>query len=110
MLSLLIFFVSINLFLQRPLTSWAKEMSVSDLEICNWSYEGDVKTIQAAVESDGTLVSKTDSSLRTGLHWACSSGKMEVVNLFMAKGAKVKLSHLLRLASRDFTFAISGQC
>lgn len=65
-----------------------KEM-VSEIDICNWSYEGRFGVIQAAVEADQSLVSKTDSSKRSGLHWACSSGKTDVVNYFIAKGAQV---------------------
>ncbi len=64
-------------------------MSVSNVEVCNWAYEGNLAAIQAAVKINEALLSKTDSSQRTGLHWACSAGKTEVVNFFITKGAKV---------------------
>ncbi len=64
-------------------------MALSDVEICNWAYEGSLNFIKTAIESNHSLLLKTDSSLRTGLHWACSSGKLDVVNFFIAEGSKV---------------------
>ena len=65
--------------------------SVSSLDVCNWAYEGQLRLIQAAVGKDGSLISQTDSDLRTALHWACSAGKLEVVNFLIANGAQVRL-------------------
>ena len=64
-------------------------MAISEVSVCEWAYEGELKAIKSAVEADPKLVLKTDSSKRSGLHWACSAGKKEVVDFFIAKGAQV---------------------
>ena len=63
--------------------------SISNVDFCNWAYEGKLNFVKTAVEADQTILSKRDSSRRTGLHWACSSGKTDVVNFLIAKGAEV---------------------
>ena len=65
-------------------------MAISEVSVCEWAYEGKLREIQAAVDADSTQVAKTDSSQRSGLHWACSSGKNDVVKFFISKGAKVQ--------------------
>lgn len=66
-------------------------MAISEVSVCEWAYEGKLSLIRAAVEGDPNQVSKTDSSKRSGLHWACSSGKKDVVDFFITKGSQVVL-------------------
>lgn len=63
--------------------------SCSDVEFCNWAYEGRLDLVKTALEQNEGLLAKVDSSGRTGLHWACSSGKANIVGVLITKGAKV---------------------
>lgn len=64
-------------------------MAISEVSVCEWAYEGKLSHIKSTVEADPKQVLKTDSSKRSGLHWACSAGRKEVVDFFIAKGAEV---------------------
>lgn len=62
---------------------------VSELDVCNYAYEGRLKLLILAVDKDPTLVGKRDSNQRTALHWACSSGQSEIAAYLLDKGAEV---------------------
>ena len=64
-------------------------MAVSNVDFCNCAYEGKLQDVKTAVELDEAILSKTDSNKRTGMHWACSSGRTDVVNFLISKGAQV---------------------
>ena len=81
-------------------------MEVSEVDVCNWAYEGKLRTIQEAVESGQNLLTKTDTSKRCGLHWACSSGKRDVVDYFLAKGVNVSIPRVSVLGKISATLLI----
>ena len=64
-------------------------MAISNVDICDWAYEGKLQFLKTAVEGNPRKLTETDSSKRTALHWACSSGKADVVSFLIAKGAEV---------------------
>ena len=63
--------------------------SVSELDICNFAFEGRLELVRASLEKSPELINKTDSSKRSALHWACSAGRDDVVRLLLSKGAQV---------------------
>lgn len=66
--------------------------SVSELDICNFAFEGRLELVRASLEKNPELINKTDSSKRSALHWACSAGRDDVVRLLLSKGAQVSRS------------------
>ncbi len=68
--------------------------SVSDLEICNLAYSGSLGDIRRLVEGNpdpsARVLHQRDSSKRTALHWACSSGQKEVIGYLIYRGAEVE--------------------
>ena len=64
---------------------------MSDLEFCNLAYDGRVAMLKASLEKDESLIRRRDANKRTALHWACSSGRNEVVGLLLTKGAEVSI-------------------
>ena len=64
--------------------------TVSEVDICNYAYEGRLELVRASLEKNPEDVRVQDSSKRSPLHWACSSGKTEVVDLILSKGAEVR--------------------
>ena len=65
-------------------------MAVSNVDVCVWAYEGKLQLLKAAVEENiNKVVEKRDSSERTALHWACSSGKADIVSFLLTNGAEV---------------------
>ena len=64
---------------------------MSDVEFCNLAYDGRVAMLKASLEKDGGLVRRRDANKRTALHWACSSGRNEVVGVLLSKGAEVQI-------------------
>ena len=64
---------------------------MSDMEFCNLAYDGRVAMLKASLEKDGGLVRRRDANKRTALHWACSSGRNEVVGVLLSKGAEVQI-------------------
>lgn len=62
---------------------------VSRVDICNFAYEGRLELVRASIEKNPEVVKTQDSSKRSALHWACSSGKDDVVSLLLSKGAVV---------------------
>ena len=84
---------------------------MSDVEFCNLAYDGRVAMLKASLEKDGGLVRRRDANKRTALHWACSSGRNEVVGVLLSKGAEVQLqfSHPpTRDQGRDTTVLLKG--
>ncbi len=69
--------------------------SVSEVEICNYAYEGRLQLLIAVLDKNPALLGKRDSNERTALHWACSSGHAEIVSYLLDKGAKVSADSLL---------------
>ena len=68
-------------------------MAVSNIEECVWAYEGRIQLLRAAAEENiNRVVKKRDSSERTALHWACVSGKVDVVDFLITNGAEVCMS------------------
>ena len=65
------------------------DMSYSNVEICQWSYDGETNKVKHALSSNCELAHKTDQDGRTALHWASSAGTTEVCKLLIANGAKV---------------------
>ena len=63
--------------------------SVSEVDICNFAFEGRLELVRASLERSPEAINKTDSSKRSALHWACSSGRDDVVRLLLSKGAQV---------------------
>ena len=63
--------------------------TVSNLDICNYAYEGRLHLLMVALEKNPGLLNKVDSNSRTALHWACSSGQKDVLVYLLDKGAKV---------------------
>ena len=63
--------------------------SVSEVDICNFAFEGRLELVRASLEKSPELINKTDSSKRSALHWACSAGRDDVVKLLLSKGAQV---------------------
>ena len=76
---------------------------VSDVDICNWAYEGLAERVATALSVSPNLLHKTDANQRTALHWACSSGQTEVVKLLLSEGAKVDRTRLRRIGGREPT-------
>ena len=64
-------------------------MSVSDLDHCNWAYEGNLVQLKRAVREEKKLLFAFDKNHRTALHWACSSGKTDVVDFLLAQDSQV---------------------
>jgi len=65
-------------------------MAVSNVDECVWAYEGRIQLLRAIEEGKiNRAVRKRDSSERTPLHWACVSGKADVVNFLLGNGAEV---------------------
>lgn len=71
----------------------ALAVSVSDLEVCNLAYGGNLEELRGRLEEDPDLIRRRDSNERTALHWACSSGQKEVVSYLLEAGAEVKALH-----------------
>ena len=65
------------------------QQAVSNVDVCNWAYEGSLDAIRAALSGNPGSVSAKDSNKRTPLHWACSSGKTDVVELLVSRKAEV---------------------
>lgn len=63
--------------------------AVSNVDICNWAYEGSLDAIRPAISDNPDLVNASDSNKRTPLHWACSSGKTDVVEFLVSRKAQV---------------------
>lgn len=63
--------------------------SVSEVDICNFAFEGRLELVRASLDKIPELVNKTDSSKRSALHWACSAGRDDVVRFLLSKGAQV---------------------
>lgn len=64
--------------------------SVSEVDICNFAFEGRLEMVRASLDKNPELIDKTDSSKRSALHWACSAGRDDVVRLLLSnKGAQV---------------------
>jgi 26S proteasome non-ATPase regulatory subunit 10 len=63
--------------------------SVSEVDICNFAFEGRLELVRASLDKSSELINKTDSSRRSALHWACSGGRNDVVRLLLSKGAQV---------------------
>lgn len=84
---------------------------MSDVEFCNLAYDGRVAMLQASLEKDNDLVRRRDSNKRTALHWACSSGRNEVVGVLLSKGAEVQKQFavpLLGISERDPLCSLRG--
>jgi len=77
------------LSMSRPSSALKMAVAVSDLEFCNLAYDGRVAMLKASLEKDGSLIRRRDANKRTALHWACSSGRNEVVEFLVNKGAEV---------------------
>ncbi|ROL47301.1 26S proteasome non-ATPase regulatory subunit 10 [Anabarilius grahami] len=67
------------------------EGSVSNVEICNLAYTGELEELKKCVLSDSSLVTKTDQDSRTALHWACSAGHVDIVQFLLNLGVEVNL-------------------
>ena len=63
--------------------------TVSEVDICNFAYEGRLELVRASLERSPDAIKARDSSRRSALHWACSSGKDDVVGLLLSKGVEV---------------------
>lgn len=63
--------------------------TVSNVDICNWAYEGSLDAVRTALSGNPGSVSAKDSNKRTPLHWACSSGKTDVVEFLVSRKAEV---------------------
>ncbi len=65
-------------------------MAVSNVDVCVWAYEGRLQLLKSALEENlDKVIMKRDNSERTALHWACSSGKTDVVGFLITNGAEV---------------------
>ena len=65
---------------------------VSDVEVCCWAYEGHAGRLRTALAEDAKLLQRTDCHHRTALHWACASGRTEIVRMLITLGAEVTVS------------------
>jgi len=63
---------------------------LSNLDTCNWAYEGQLYKLETAVNADKNLIHKKDRDGRTPLHWAASAGHNNVVAFVLDNGGKVK--------------------
>ena len=68
----------------------AEQPQVSDRELCCWAYEGQVARVRAALHGSPQLAQDRDSHQRTPLHWACSSGQLEIAQILLDVGAEVR--------------------
>ena len=64
-------------------------MAVSNLDLCVWAYEGKFGLVMKAVDENAEYLAERDSNERTALHWACASGKADIVSFLTVKGAEV---------------------
>ncbi|AWP12392.1 putative E3 ubiquitin-protein ligase XIAP [Scophthalmus maximus] len=67
------------------------EGSVSNVEVCNFAYTGQLEKLRQSILSDKTLACKTDQDRRTALHWACSAGHTDIVEFLLDLGVEVNL-------------------
>uniref|UniRef100_A0A3Q2NQA0 Proteasome 26S subunit, non-ATPase 10 n=1 Tax=Fundulus heteroclitus TaxID=8078 RepID=A0A3Q2NQA0_FUNHE len=75
--------------------------SVSNVEVCNLAFSGQLEELRQAILSNKALASKADQDGRTALHWACSAGHTEVVEFLLSLGVEVNLQD-------DVSFVQSG--
>lgn len=66
-----------------------RTMSLSDVEFCQWAFDGSVLKLKSGLSADANLVHKTDQDGRTALHWAASSGQLDAVSVLTSNNAKV---------------------
>lgn len=69
---------------------YARMAGVSEVDICNLAYDGRLELVRASIDKHPGSVATRDSNKRSALHWACSSGKVDVVKLLLSKGAEVR--------------------
>ena len=67
----------------------AMAAQVSDADVCCWAYEAQAAQLRAALSDNAELIHTKDSHQRTALHWACVSGRTEIVKLLIYLGADV---------------------
>ena len=65
------------------------KMAVSEVDICNYAYEGRTELLRQSLEKLPSAVNERDSSRRSALHWASSSGREDITTLLISKGAEV---------------------
>lgn len=62
---------------------------MSNLEICQLAFKGDFDQFKVRVTHDPDLLTKLDENQRNCLHWACSGGSTNIVELLLKKGIDV---------------------
>ncbi|XP_008336313.1 26S proteasome non-ATPase regulatory subunit 10-like [Cynoglossus semilaevis] len=67
------------------------EGTVSNVEVCNYAFTGQLDKLRQCILSDKTLAFKTDQDHRTALHWACSAGHTDIVEFLLDLGVEVNL-------------------
>ena len=77
------------MYASKYLAAYAMAAQVSDVESCCWAYEGQTGRLRAALTENVQLLQKRDSHHRTALHWACTSGKTDIVRMLLTLGAEV---------------------
>ncbi|XP_043560953.1 26S proteasome non-ATPase regulatory subunit 10 isoform X2 [Chiloscyllium plagiosum] len=63
--------------------------SVSNVEICNLAYTGELEQLKTLVLSNKSLATITDQDNRTVLHWSCSAGHKDIVDFLLSLGVPV---------------------
>ena len=64
-------------------------MSASDLDTCNYAFEGKLEELIQFLLNKPEFVNKRDSNERSAIHWACSSGNTDIVKMLVGKGAEI---------------------
>ena len=64
---------------------------MSEVDVCEFAFNGRLELVRVLLEKNPEEIKRRDSSKRTALHWACSSGQDDVVNFLLSKGAEVGL-------------------
>ncbi|MEE6497014.1 hypothetical protein FKM82_002561 [Ascaphus truei] len=66
-----------------------EEVIVSDVELCNLAYRGQLEELRSRVLADRTVACRTDQDDRSALHWACSAGHTDVAEYLLRLGVPV---------------------
>ena len=78
-----------DLTIIRSYTRSKSQMTASDLDTCNFAYEGKLEQLINSIDKKPEFLNKRDSNERSPIHWACSSGRRDVVEYLVEKQAEM---------------------